>query len=105
MIDSEGTEPIVTLRRCPARGTTRSARQVVGGGVNTAVQVAPGGQSMVFVRGDAAAARRGLSLARGRTAKPTPLTRHNAPLLDALDLPEAEGFTFEGADGDQSRAG
>ncbi|MBV8232273.1 MAG: S9 family peptidase [Planctomycetaceae bacterium] len=96
VIDSKGTEPIVTLG-VPREGHDATARQVVGGGVNTSVQVAPGGQSMVFVRGDA---RRPCEVFRwhGGDAKPTPLTRHNAPLLDALDLNEAEGFTFEGAD-------
>ena len=29
-----------------------------------------------------------------------PLTRHNDPLVSALDLPKLEGFTFKGADGD-----
>ncbi len=96
VIDSKGTEPIVTLG-VPREGHDATARQVVGGGVNTSVQVAPGGQSMVFVRGNA---RRPGEVFRWHEgdAKPTPLTRHNAPLLDALDLNEAEGFTFEGAD-------
>ena len=70
VIDSNGTEPIVTLG-VPREGHDATARQVVGGGVHTSVQVAPGGQAMVFVRGNRAAARRGLSLARGgRQADP-----------------------------------
>jgi dipeptidyl aminopeptidase/acylaminoacyl peptidase len=33
--------------------------------------------------------------------KPRPLTSHNAPVVADLDLPQAEGFDFPGADGDK----
>ena len=38
---------------------------------------------------------------RRTSSEPGALTHHNAPLLADLDLPKAEGFTFQGADGDE----
>ena len=69
------------------------------GGVNTAAQVAPGGDDLVFVRGSTNAPGE-LYRAKPDGSSLVALTRHNAPLMAQLDVPGAEGFTFKGADGD-----
>ncbi len=70
------------------------------GGVNTAAQVAPGGDDLVFVRGSTNAPGE-LYRAKPDGSGLVALTRHNAPLMAQLDVPGAEGFTFKGADGDE----
>ncbi len=78
---------------------SKSHRKIVSGGVNTALQVVPGGSEIVYLHGDTAHPN---ELYRNTVSgsAPTALTRHNAPLLAGLDLKPAEGFTFKGADGD-----
>jgi dipeptidyl aminopeptidase/acylaminoacyl peptidase len=59
----------------------------------------PAKHDLVFVRGDAAHPAE-VFTARADGSNFKRLTDHNGPLLDALDLSLAEGFTFKGADGD-----
>jgi dipeptidyl aminopeptidase/acylaminoacyl peptidase len=72
----------------------------ISGGVNNSVQVLPGGSDLVFVRGSSNAPNE-VYKAKADGSGLVALTHHNAPLLAGLDLPRAEGFTFQGADGDE----
>jgi dipeptidyl aminopeptidase/acylaminoacyl peptidase len=69
------------------------------GGVNTAPQVAGDGKAIAFLRADAAHPAEVFATATDSSSLKQ-LTHHNTPLIDELDLPKAEGFTFKGADGD-----
>ena len=70
----------------------------ISGGVNSSVQVVPGG-SLVFVHGASDAPNEIYRVLPGESG-PTALTRHNAPILTQLDMHRVEGFSFKGADGD-----
>ncbi len=115
-IDDQGTESIVKIHFewkddgsvSPGTGFLR----VVAGGMNSSVQsVHRGGETLaVYVRNTAdrpseiyrSETRMGLPLNEsGAGNEPIPLTHHNDSLIAELDLPKAEGFTFEGADGDR----
>ncbi len=74
--------------------------RTITGGVNTAVQASPSDSSLIFLHGDAAHPAE-VHRADANGSNIVPLTRHNAPLLADLDLPQAEGFAFEGANGDK----
>jgi dipeptidyl aminopeptidase/acylaminoacyl peptidase len=105
-IDDGGAEPIVWI---DARGQNRPdgktltgddiAKRVVKGGVNTAAEATADGKSLVYIHHDAAhpaeVFRSGID-----GSNPVALTKHNADLVASLDLSPAEGFTFQGADGD-----
>ncbi len=72
----------------------------IAGGVNHSLQILPGGDDLVFLHGTSNAPNevyRATPDGSGLTA----LTRQNAPLLEALDLPRAEKLSFQGADGDE----
>jgi dipeptidyl aminopeptidase/acylaminoacyl peptidase len=72
----------------------------IAGGVNNSAQVLPGGDDLVFIHG-ASNAPNEVYKARPDGSGQIALTHHNAPMVGALDLPRAEGFTFRGADGDE----
>ena len=100
VIDSGGFEPIVllsTMKRKEHDGTTY--RPVVAG-VNSAISIASDGRSMTFLQ-TAANRPAEVHVWRESTPKPLPLTSHNRPVLDSLDLGEAEGFKFKGSNGDE----
>jgi dipeptidyl aminopeptidase/acylaminoacyl peptidase len=101
VLDSEGTEPIVTLRiREPAETRDRMTGRPVSAGSSSSIAIGPEARTMAFVHHTAD--RPGeLSLWEEGKPKPRALTAHNAPLVAQLDLPAIEGFTFTGADHDQ----
>ncbi|HEU5049166.1 MAG TPA: S9 family peptidase [Gemmatimonadales bacterium] len=73
--------------------------RLVGGGVNSDVQVSPAGDFLVFLRQSATAPAELYRVdAAGRGLRA--LTRLNAPLLARLDLSPAEPFGFVGAAND-----
>jgi dipeptidyl aminopeptidase/acylaminoacyl peptidase len=99
VVDDSGGQSIYELS---ADGGSRS--RVVRGYAITAVHAAIGGDAgarreLVFVRSDAAHPSE-VFRARGGGSD-DPLTQHNDSLVSGLDLAGAEGFTFEGARGDQ----
>lgn len=108
VVDDSGGESIVELSSGGVGGGARG--RIIQGGTNTAVDAIPyrgpardlprGPWDLVFLRHDAAHPAE-VYKARSDGAGLTQLTHHNAPLLDALDLSKAEGFTFKGADGDK----
>jgi dipeptidyl aminopeptidase/acylaminoacyl peptidase len=105
VIDDNGTEPIVSVglviigSASNIVGAGKPERRITGG-VNTAVDAVKAGDRMVYLHASAAHPGEVYSAKLdGSDAKR--LTDHNGPLLASLDLPEAEGFTFEGADGDE----
>ncbi|WP_422930690.1 S9 family peptidase [Singulisphaera sp. PoT] len=95
VIDDLGGEPILEIRA----GEQPLQEIRVHGGVNTGVQVGPGGGDLVFLRGDAAHPNE-LYTAKADGSGIKALTRHNAELISGLALAEAEEFRFKGADGD-----
>lgn len=101
VIDSDGTEPIVTLRiHEPNEVRDRMTGRPVSGGANSSLTLGPGAKSMAFVHhtGD----RPGeIFLWEEGKPKPRALTSHNAPLVKELALPPLESFTFAGAGGDK----
>ena len=106
VIDDNGTEPVIRLeipraRRGVGVDPDGEARRTVAvaGAVNAAFQVADGGKTIVVARNDATHPAE-LYVARDG-AELTPLTKHNAALLQSLDVAKAEGFSFSGADGDR----
>jgi dipeptidyl aminopeptidase/acylaminoacyl peptidase len=86
-------------------------KRLISGGTNSAIQVMRPqlrairdiphpDADFVYVHADAGHPGE-IHRAKYDGTSPTPLTEHNAPLLSALELAEAEGFTFEGANGDK----
>ncbi|MBX6314181.1 MAG: S9 family peptidase, partial [Isosphaeraceae bacterium] len=105
VIDDAGSEPIVELRfglfidgSVIFVRPNRTSRRVVRGGVNTSIR-APEASALVFVRADSSHPGE-IYKAKADGSDPIPLTQHNTPLLSSLDLSQAEGFTFKGADND-----
>jgi len=72
----------------------------IAGGVNHSLQILPGGDDLVFLHGTSNAPNE-VYRAKPDGSGLTALTRQNAPLLEALDLPRAEKLSFQGADGDE----
>lgn len=72
----------------------------IAGGVNNSLQILPGGDDLVFLHGTSNAPNE-VYRAKPDGSGLTALTRQNAPLLEALDLPRAEKLSFQGADGDE----
>lgn len=72
----------------------------IAGGVNHSLQILPGGDDLVFLHGTSNAPNE-VYRAKPDGSGLTALTRQNAPLLQALDLPRAEKLSFQGADGDE----
>lgn len=72
----------------------------IAGGVNHSLQILPGGNDLVFLHGTSNAPNE-VYRAKPDGSGLTALTRQNAPLLEALDLPRAEKLSFQGADGDE----
>jgi dipeptidyl aminopeptidase/acylaminoacyl peptidase len=70
------------------------------GGVNNAPQVIPGRREVVFLHGSTNKPNE-IFQAKLDGSGLTSLTHQNARLLGQLDLPPAEGFIFQGADGDE----
>jgi dipeptidyl aminopeptidase/acylaminoacyl peptidase len=109
VLDHEGTEPIVRFHVGPNGGAhfapDLKSIALVKGGTNTAPSVSPKGRAIAFVRSAAnrpAEIRKvevgpGSSIAQA--GEPVALTHHNDELVAELDLPAAESFRFEGADG------
>ena len=108
VIDDAGTEPILAVdvntdssgSAAKAAGSSRYPRLITGG-AQTGLHAGTKDGKLVFVRHFAdrpaeiyAASSDGSGL--------MPLTHHNAPLLAQLDLPKLEGFTFSGADGEET---
>jgi len=100
--DSEGAEPIVTLRipklaemhdRMTGRPETESS------GTSAAISIGPEARTMAFVHHSASRPSEIYLWGEGNP-KPRALTSHNATLLAQLDLPDVEGFAFKGADHD-----
>jgi len=109
VVDDTGTEPVLAIdvntdssgSSAKAAGSSRYPRLITGG-VQTGLQAGTKDGKLVFARHFAdrpaevyAAGADGSGL--------IPLTYHNAPLLAQLDLPKLEGFTFSGADGEETR--
>src|SRR4029079_6426950 len=101
VIDSEGTEPILTFRILePKEGRDRMTGRLVSGGTSSSMSLGPEAKSMAFVHHTADKPGEIYLWEEGKP-KPRALTSHNAPLTAALDLPPIEGFTFSGADHDR----
>jgi dipeptidyl aminopeptidase/acylaminoacyl peptidase len=100
VLDSNGTEPIVTLRIfAPGDGRDRMTGRPVSGGTNGSISLGPGAKSMAFIH-HATNVPGEVYLWEEGKPKPSALTSHNAPLISQLDLPAAEPFEFPGADHD-----
>lgn len=100
VIDSEGTEPIVTFRILePTEQRDRMTGRPVTGGVNTSVSMGPEGKSMAFIHHRANKPGEVYLWEEGKP-KPSALTAHNAPLVSNLDMPPIESFKFTGAAND-----
>ena len=115
-IDDAGTEPIVRFKAFEKEDLTDPMGnrippgsvgfpgalipRLVKGGVNQGVQVTRDGKTLIFVRNISDSPGE-IYKAGTDGATPTPLTHHNADLVEQLDVAKAEGFKFEGADGDE----
>jgi dipeptidyl aminopeptidase/acylaminoacyl peptidase len=112
VLDDAGTESILSLGPVPNEKKeveifgdpgripmTFVSPPLVKGGVNTAVQDVFPRNDLIFLHADASHPAE-VYTARPDGSNPRQLTHHNTPLIDELDLPNAEGFTFKGADGD-----
>ncbi len=104
VIDDQGGDSIIevlfdvlgdSVNAFPTR--PKEFMRLIKGGMNTSVQV---GNPLIFLRGTA---ERPAEVYRSESngLDITPITHHNQPLLDSLDLNPAERFTFAGADGDE----
>jgi dipeptidyl aminopeptidase/acylaminoacyl peptidase len=101
VIDSEGTEPIVTFRlREPSENRDRMTGRPVSGGASNSISIGPEAKTLAFVHHTANKPGE-ISLWEEGKPKPRALTSHNAALVSQLDLPAVEGFTFTGADHEQ----
>jgi dipeptidyl aminopeptidase/acylaminoacyl peptidase len=101
VIDSEGTEPIVTFRLLePSENRDRMTGRPVSGGASSSISIGPEAKTMAFVHHTADKPGEIYLWEEGKP-KPRALTSHNAALVAQLDLPAAEGFTFTGADHEQ----
>jgi dipeptidyl aminopeptidase/acylaminoacyl peptidase len=101
VVDSEGTEPIVTFRvQAPNEGRDRMTGRLVTGGASSSLSVGPAARRMAFVHHTADKPGE-IYLWEEDKPKPRKLTAHNDPLVNELDLPPLEGFEFPGADGDK----
>jgi dipeptidyl aminopeptidase/acylaminoacyl peptidase len=101
VIDSEGTEPIVSFRILePNESRDRMTGRLVSGGTSSSLSLGPKGKSMAYVHHTADRPGEIYLWEEGKP-KPRKLTSHNEPLARDLDLPALEGFNFAGADGDK----
>ncbi|MDB5349135.1 MAG: dipeptidyl aminopeptidase/acylaminoacyl peptidase [Planctomycetota bacterium] len=120
-IDERGTEPLMEIGfsvrfendgKILSLGGPAQERRLMTGGINTAAQVGPDGESHIFLRGDASRPSEIFHARIPNTAAspgrlkieeiaPTQLTHHNDDLIAKLDVSKAEGFSFKGADGDE----
>src|SRR5207244_847045 len=101
VIDSEGIEPIVTLRiREPKESRDRMTGRLVSGGASSSPSLGPEAKSIAFVHHTADKPGE-IHLWEEGKPRPRALTSHNAPLVNSLALPQLEGFEFPGADGDK----
>ena len=98
VIDDTGTEPIVALNVRP--DAPAKVRRLVTSGVQSGLMVDAKAGKMVFTRHNASAPAE-VFIANSDGSGLTSLTHHNAQLLAPLDLPKLEGFSFQGADGDE----
>lgn len=105
VLDDSGGEPIVAIN---ADGSTNQAGRfltVATGGINTAPSPIAGAANafvpgVVYLHGTINHPNEVHIKAAG-AAGGRALTRHNDPLVAALDLPRPEAFSFAGADGDE----
>ena len=101
VIDSEGTEPIVTFRLLePSEDRDRMTGRPVSGGASSSISIGPEARTLAFVHHTADKPGEIYLWEEGKP-KPRALTSHNAALVSQLDLPAVEGFTFTGADHEQ----
>ena len=101
VIDSEGTEPIVTFRLLePSENRDRMTGRPVSGGASNSISIGPEAKTLAFVHHSADKPGEIYLWEEGKP-KPRALTSHNATLVSQLDLPAVEGFTFTGADHEQ----
>ena len=100
VIDSEGTEPIVTFRLLePSENRDRMTGRPVSGGASNSISIGSEARTLAFVHHSADKPGEIYLWEEGKP-KPRALTSHNAALVSQLDLPAVEGFTFPGADHD-----
>ena len=98
VIDSEGTEPIVTFRLLePSENHDRMTGRPVSGGTSSSISIGPEARTLAFVHHTADKPGEIYLWEEGKP-KPRALTSHNAALVSQLELPAVEGFTFPGAD-------
>ncbi len=96
MIDSEGTEPIVTFRLLePSEHRDRMTGRPVSGGASGSISIGPEAKTMAFVHHTAAKPGE-IYLWQEGNPKPRALTSHNAALLAQLDLPGGRGIHVHG---------
>ena len=101
VIDSEGTEPIVTFRLLePSENRDRMTGRPVSGGASSSISIGPEAKTLAFVHHTADKPGEIYLWEEGKP-KSRALTSHNAALVSQLDLPAAEGFAFTGADHEQ----
>jgi dipeptidyl aminopeptidase/acylaminoacyl peptidase len=100
ILDSDGTEPVVSFRVLePSETRDRMAGRMVLGGANSSVSAGPEARSLAFVHHTANKPGEIYLWEEGKP-KPRALTAHNASLTSQLDLPAIEAFEFPGADHD-----
>ncbi|MGE3820113.1 MAG: alpha/beta fold hydrolase [Isosphaeraceae bacterium] len=96
-VDRLGLVTPVEFSATKAEGEVKSLHGNLKGSCGAVVPI-PGSRQIVVVKSDAA---RPAELYRVDGSTVTQLTDHNGPLLASLDVSKAEGFVFEGADGDK----
>jgi dipeptidyl aminopeptidase/acylaminoacyl peptidase len=107
IIDDSGTEPVVSIEfevaadgtAAPTGATVANVPRLVAGGAQSAVTADPKSGRVVAVHHTVANPPE-LFVSHTDGSEPSPLTRHNGPLVAQLDLAFFEGFSFPGADGE-----
>jgi dipeptidyl aminopeptidase/acylaminoacyl peptidase len=100
VLDSDGTEPVVSFRVLePAETRDRMSGRLVTGGANGALAIGPEARTMAYIHHTANTPGEVYLWEEGKP-KPRALTSHNASLTSQVDLPPLETFEFPGADHD-----
>src|SRR5262249_34941406 len=98
VIDSKGTEPIVSLMLNPGGSIppAETIQPVVEGGVNTSISVSRDGRTLAYLNNNTSRPSE-VHLCRPGDNAPGAISSFNVKLVKGLDLPRAEDFEFPGA--------